>query len=55
MTRKKFGLSVLAIGLVLLLIGLYLLFNTESGWRWFFMPVSILLNGFALAVLSVKD
>lgn len=55
MTRMRFGLILLSIGIIILLIGLYLLFNTESPWRFLFMGGSVLLNGFAIAVLSVKD
>ena len=55
MTRKRFGLTVLSIGIVVLLIGLYLLFNTESIWRGILMFLSVLLNGFGIAVLSIKE
>ena len=55
MTRKRFGLSVLAVGAVLLLAALYLLFKTQS----FLAPVTLLLaigvNTLGVATLMARD
>ena len=55
MTRKRFGLSVLAVGVVLLLAALHLLFKTHS----FLAPVTLLLsigvNTLGVATLMARD
>ena len=55
MTRKRFGLSVLAVGAVLLLAARYLLFKTHS----FLAPVTLLLsigvNTLGVATLMARD
>ncbi len=55
MTRKKFGLLVLAVGLVLLLAALYLLFKTTSFMAPVTLLLSVLVNTFAVATLMAKD
>ncbi len=55
MTRRKFGLSVLAFGVIILLVALLLLFNTNSVWALITLGVSILINTFGLAVIIAKD
>ncbi len=55
MTRRKFGLTVLAVGVIVLLVALLLLFNTNSPWALITLGLSILINTFGLAVLIAKD
>ena len=44
MTRRKFGLTVLAVGVIVLLVALLLLFNTNSPWALITLGLSILIN-----------
>ena len=46
MTRRKFGLTVLAVGVIVLLVALLLLFNTNSPWALITLGLSILINTF---------
>ena len=55
MTRKKFGCIVLAVGLVLLLAALYLLFKTTSFLAPVTLLASVLVNTFAVATLMAND
>ena len=55
MTRRKFGLTVLAVGVIVLLVALLLLFNTNSPWALITLGLSILINTFGLAWLIAKD
>ena len=55
MTRRKFWLTVLAVGVIVLLVALLLLFNTNSPWALITLGLSILINTFGLAVLIAKD
>ena len=55
MTRRRFGLTVLAAGLVLLLVALLLLFNTNSIWALITLVLSVLVNTFGLATLLARD
>lgn len=55
MTRRKFGLLTLVVGVVILLVALLLLFNTNSVWALISLGVSVLINTFGLAVLMGKD
>lgn len=54
MTRRRFGILTLGIGLVILLVALLLLFNTNSIWALITLGLSILINTFGLAVLIAK-
>lgn len=55
MTRRRFGLMVLGAGLIILLVALLLLFNTNSPWALITLVLSILVNAFGLAVLISRD
>lgn len=55
MSRKKCGLIALAIGVVILLAALILLFNTNSPWALITLGLSVLVNTFGLATLIAKD
>ena len=55
MTRKRFGLTVLSAGAVILLVALLLLFNTNSPWALITLGLSILVNTVGLASLMVRN
>lgn len=54
-TRKKFGMLTMLIGLVLLFIGILLLCITNTVWTSVCMWTSIIINAFGIAVLITKD
>lgn len=54
MTRKKLGLCVLAVGIVVLLVALLLLFNTNSPWALISLAASVLINTLGLSVIIAK-
>ncbi|MEM1485151.1 hypothetical protein V6615_09765 [Oscillospiraceae bacterium PP1C4] len=55
MTRRKLGLVILGFGVIVLLVALLLLFNTNSVWALITLGASILINTFGLAVIIAKD
>ncbi|MBC8585981.1 hypothetical protein [Youxingia wuxianensis] len=55
MTRRKFGLLILGAGIVILLIALLLLFNTNSVWALITLGLSIVINTTGLSVIIAKD
>lgn len=55
MTRRKFGLLILGAGIVILLIALLLLFNTNSVWALITLDLSIVINTTGLSVIIAKD
>ena len=55
MTRRKFELLILGAGIVILLIALLLLFNTNSVWALITLGLSIVINTTGLSVIIAKD
>ena len=55
MSVRKIGARILAAGVIILLVALLLLFNTNSPWALITLGLSILINTFGLAVLIAKD
>ena len=55
MTRRKFGLIILAVGIVVLLVARLELLYSNSPWALISLGASILINTFGLAVIIAKD
>ena len=51
MAKRKLGLKILAVGIVILLVALLLLFNTNSIWALVTLGASILLNAIGLTMV----
>lgn len=54
MSRNKFGLRILFIGILLLLVALLLLFNTNSVWALITLGASIIVNTIGLSLILIK-
>ena len=54
MAKRKLGLKILAVGIVILLVALLLLFNTNSIWALVTLGASILLNAIGLTMVIAK-
>lgn len=54
MSKNKLGLTILSVGILLLLVALLLLFNTNSVWALITLGASIIVNTAALSVILVK-
>lgn len=55
MKRRKIGMAILAVGLMVLLVALVLLFNTNSIWAPITLGSSILINTTGLSILIAKS
>lgn len=54
MSKNKLGLRILAMGILLLLVALLLLFNTNSAWALITLAASILVNTAGLSLILIK-
>ena len=55
MKRRKIGMMILSVGLVILLVALILLFNTNSVWAPITLGISIFVNTVGLSILIAKS
>ena len=55
MSVRKIGARILAAGVIILLVALLLLFNTNSVWALITLGLSIVVNTAGLAMLMVRD
>ena len=55
MSVRKIGARILAAGVIILLVALLLLFNTNSVWALIPLGLSIVVNTAGLAMLMVRD
>ena len=55
MSERKIGARILAAGVIILLVALLLLFNTNSVWALITLGLSIVVNTAGLAMLMVRD
>ena len=55
MIVRKIGARILAAGVIILLVALLLLFNTNSVWALITLGLSIVVNTAGLAMLMVRD
>ena len=55
MSVRKIGARILATGVIILLVALLLLFNTNSVWALITLGLSIVVNTAGLAMLMVRD
>ena len=55
MSVRKIGARILAAGVIILLVALLLLFNTNSVWALITLGLSIVVNTAGLAMLRVRD
>ena len=55
MSVQKIGARILAAGVIILLVALLLLFNTNSVWALITLGLSIVVNTAGLAMLMVRD
>lgn len=55
MKVRKIGVRVLAAGVVILLVALLLLFNTNSVWALITLGLSIVVNTAGLAMFMVRE
>lgn len=54
MMKRKIGRVFLAAGIIILLVALLLLFNTNSPWALITLALSIILNTIGLSALMVR-
>ncbi|WP_180950935.1 hypothetical protein [Marasmitruncus massiliensis] len=54
MSKNKLGLIILSVGILLLLVALLLLFNTNSVWALITLGASIIVNTAGLSVILAK-
>ena len=54
MAKRKLGLKILAVCIVILLVALLLLFNTNSIWALVTLGASSLLNAIGLTMVIAK-
>ena len=54
MSKNKLGLTILSVGILLLLVALLLLFNTNSVWALITLGASIIVNTAGLSVILAK-
>lgn len=54
MSKNKLGLIILSVGILLLLVALLLLFNTNSVWALITLGASIVVNTAGLSVILAK-
>ena len=54
MMKRKIGRVFLAAGIIILLVALLLLFNTNSPWALITLVLSIILNTIGLSALMVR-
>ncbi len=54
MSKNKLGLIILSAGILLLLVALLLLFNTNSVWALITLGASIIVNTAGLSVILAK-
>ena len=55
MMKRKIGRVFLAAGIIILLVALLLLFNTNSPWALITLALSIILNTIGLSALMVRS
>ena len=55
MMKRKIGRVFLAAGIIILLVALLLLFNTNSPWALITLALSIILNTIVLSALMVRS
>ena len=55
MSVRKIGARIHAAGVIILLVALLLLFNTNSVWALITLGLSIVVNTAGLAMLMVRD
>ena len=55
MSVRKIGARILAAGVIILLVALLLLFNTNSVWALITLGLSIVVNTAGLVMLMVRD
>ena len=55
MMKRKIGRVFLAAGIIILLVALLLLFNTNSPWALITLALSIILNTNGLSALMVRS
>lgn len=55
MSVRKIGARILAAGVIILLVALLLLYNTNSVWALITLGLSIVVNTAGLAMLMVRD
>ena len=55
MSVRKIGARILAAGVIILLVALLLLFNTNSVWALITLGLSIVVNTAGLAMLMGRD
>ena len=55
MSVRKIGARILAAGVIILLVALLLLFNTNSVWALITLGLSIVVNTAGVAMLMVRD
>lgn len=55
MSVRKIGARILAAGVIILLVALLLLFNTNSVWALITLGLSIVVNTAGLAMLMARD
>lgn len=55
MSVRKIGARILAAGVIILLVALLLLFNTNSVWALITLGLSIVVNTAGLAMHMVRD
>ena len=53
--KRKIGRVFLAAGIIILLVALLLLFNTNSPWALITLALSIILNTIGLSALMVRS
>lgn len=54
MSKNKLGLLILSFGILLLLVALLLLFNTNSAWALITLGASIVVNTTGLSLILIK-
>lgn len=54
-TKRRLGLIILSVGVVILFVALMLLFNTNSVWALITLGVSVLVNTIGLAMIIAKN
>ena len=55
MMKRKIGRVFLAAGIIILLVALLLLFNTNSPWALITLVLSIIMNTIGLSALMVSS